>query len=331
MADILSQDEVDMLLNAVNEGEIDSAPEVDADGEPVTSKITATYDFRRPERVSKEQLRGLQGLFEAFARELSIALPGYLRTSTRVELVCIDQLTYDEFVLSVGRPTSLNIIDMSPLPGNSLIEIGLGLAFPVIDRLLGGKGAEVEELRPLTDIEQTILARMLKLILDSMTRAWSNIVKFNMKMIAQESDPLIVQIVAGSEMVILVAFEAHVGDTTGTINFCMPLLVLNPVFEKVGAQSKYTVAAPVDQISPQMVNRLHDVVGKALVPLSIDLGTARLPLRELVNLQEGDIIELDTPVGGSVNVVVGNTPKFLANPGKVGDRTAVQVSGFVRR
>jgi len=331
MADILSQDEVDMLLNAVNEGEIDSAPEVDADGEPVTSKITATYDFRRPERVSKEQLRGLQGLFEAFARELSIALPGYLRTSTRVELVCIDQLTYDEFVLSVGRPTSLNIIDMSPLPGNSLIEIGLGLAFPVIDRLLGGKGAEVEELRPLTDIEQTILARMLKLILDSMTRAWSNIVKFNMKMIAQESDPLIVQIVAGSEMVILVAFEAHVGDTTGTINFCMPLLVLNPVFEKVGAQSKYTVAAPVDQISPQMVHRLHDVVGKALVPLSIDLGTARLPLRELVNLQEGDIIELDTPVGGSVNVVVGNTPKFLANPGKVGDRTAVQVSGFVRR
>ncbi len=330
MADILSQDEVDMLLSAVSEGEIDAAAGAEADAEAVPSPVAATYDFRRPERVSKEQLRGLQGLFEAFARELSVALPGYLRTSTRVELVCIDQLTYDEFVLSVSRPTSLNIVDMNPLPGNSIVEVSLALAFPVIDRLLGGKGAAVEEMRPLTEIEQKILGRLLKLILDSMSRAWSNIVKFNMKAIAHESDPLIVQIVTGSEMVILVAFEAQVGDTTGTINFCIPLIVLNPLLEKISAQSKYTVAAPVKRVSSDTVERIHSVVGKAVVPVAIDLGGATLPVRELVNLQVGDIIELDTPVNGMVNVLVGGKPKFLANPGKVGERTAVQVRGYVR-
>jgi len=305
MADILSQDEVDMLLSAVSEGEIDAAAGAEAEAEVSPARITATYDFRRPERVSKEQLRGLQGLYEAFARELSIALPGYLRTSTRVELVCIDQLTYDEFVLSVSRPTSLNIVDMSPLQGNCIVEIALELAFPVIDRLLGGKGTVIEDSRPLTEIEQKILASILKLILDSMTRAWSNIVKFTMKIIAHESDPLIVQIVAGSEMVILVAFEAHVGDTTGTINLCIPLLALNPVLEKISAQSKYTVAAPVERISSHVVEHVHSVVSKAVVPLAIDLGAAMLPVRELVNLQVGDIIELNTSVSGQVNVLVG--------------------------
>jgi len=330
MADILSQDEVDMLLSAVSEGEIEATEEASPEGRPTAGRVTATYDFRRPERVSKEQLRGLQGLFEAFARELSIALPGYLRTSTRVELVCIDQLTYDEFVLSVSRPTSLNIISMSPLPGNAIVEIGLELAFPVIDRLLGGKGAPMEDTRSLTEIEQKILARMLRIIMDSMTRGWSNVVKFEMEAIAHESDPLIVQIVAGSEMVILVAFEAHVGETTGTINFCIPLLVLNPLLEKVTAQSKYTVAAPVERISPRTVERIHSVVGKGLVPVAVDLGTAMLPVAELINLRVGDIIELDTSVTGNVNVLVQREPKFVAKPGKVGDRAAVQINGYAR-
>jgi len=330
MADILSQDEVDMLLSAVSEGEIDATAAAEAEAEVAPARITATYDFRRPERVSKEQLRGLQGLYESFARELSVALPGYLRTSTRVELVCIDQLTYDEFVLSVSRPTSLNIVDMSPLPGNCIIEIALGLAFPVIDRLLGGKGAVIEDMRPLTEIEQKIIARILQLILDSMTRAWSNIVKFTMKILAHESDPLIVQIVAGSEMVILVAFEVHVGETTGTINLCIPLLALNPVLEKISAQSKYTVAAPIERVSSHVIERMHSVVSKAVVPLAINLGTAMLPVRELVNLQVGDIIELDTSVSGQVNVLVGDAPKFLAHPGKVNERTAIQISGYVR-
>ena len=330
MADILSQDEVDMLLSAVSEGEIDAAAGDEAEVDAGPGRITATYDFRRPERVSKEQLRGLQGLFESFARELSVALPGYLRTSTRVELICIDQLTYDEFVLSVSRPTSLNIVDMNPLPGNCIVEIALGLAFPVIDRLLGGKGTVIEETRPLTEIEQKILSRMLKLILDSMTRAWTNIVKFNMKMLAHESDPLIVQIVSGSEMVILVAFEAHIGETTGTINLCIPLLALNPLLEKISAQSKYTVAAPTERISSYVVERVHNAVSKAVVPLAIDLGMAMLPVRELVNLQIGDIIELNTSVSGHVDVLVGDVPKFMAHPGKVGERTAVQISGYKR-
>lgn len=328
MADILSQDEVDMLLSAVSDGEIETAVETGAEDE-MNPVVAATYDFRRPERVSKEQLRGLQGLFEAFAREFSIALPGYLRASTRVELVCIDQLTYDEFVLSVSRPTSLNIISMEPLQGNMIIEIGLGLAFPVIDRLLGGRGSHVDEIRPLTEIEQRIQSRMLKIMLDSIARAWSSIVRFEMKVVANESDPLIVQIVAGSEMVILVAFEAHVGEASGTINFCLPLLVLNPLLEKISAQSKYTVAAPTERRSKLSTERIRAAVGKAVVPVSMSLGETVLPVRNLVNLRKGDIIELSTSISSDIEIQVGSSPKFLAKPGKVGERTAVQICGYI--
>jgi flagellar motor switch protein FliM len=146
--------------------------------------------------------------------------------------------------------------------------------------------------------------------------------------LAHESDPLIVQIVAGSEMVILVAFEAHLGETTGTINLCMPLLVLNPLLEKISAQSKYTVAAPAERMSKANTVRVRSAVARAVVPVAVNLGETMLPVRDLVNLRTGDIIELSTTIGSDVQVLVGTESKFLAKPGKVGDKTAVQICGY---
>ncbi len=211
MADILSQDEVDLLLGAVSEGEIG-----DAEEEAQQEVHLTAYDFRRPERVSKEQLKGLQSLFEAFSREVSILFPPFLRTVVRVDLTSIDQLTYDEFILSVARPTALSIINMSPLEGTAVIEMSPSMVFPIVDRVLGGKGMTLPEPRELTEIENRIIQRIVMMLLDSLRRSWEQLIEFRLSVLQQESDPLIVQIVAGSEMVILVGYEVHIGETVGS-------------------------------------------------------------------------------------------------------------------
>ncbi len=168
MADILSQEEIDLLLGSVTTGTVDTLKKEEQEGEQKVS----VYDFRRPERVSKEQLKGLQSIFESFARELTIVLPPYFRTIVRVDLVSIDQLTYDEFILAVSRPTCLVVVNMSPLDGAGILELSPTAVFPIIDRVLGGKGKIIPELRELTEIEERIIGRIVEMMLSCLRRAW---------------------------------------------------------------------------------------------------------------------------------------------------------------
>ena len=322
MADILSQDEVDLLLNAVSKGEVETlAPEPRGlDGRP----DVLHYDFRRPERVSKEQLKGLQSLFEAFARELSIILPPFLRQVLRADLVSIDQLTYDEFILSVARPTSLSIVNMAPLEGNAVIELSPSIVFPIVDRILGGKGIALPKPRELTEIENRIVHRVMLMILDSLRRSWEQLIEFKLTVIHQESDPLIVQIVAGSEMVILVAYEIHIGDSVGAMNMCIPLMVLNPVLDQISQRTRFMRKLPQDAMDKTRA-QIERVVRKASLPVDAILGRATLPLSEIAKLQVGDIIQLDSDTRTPFHVEIGGVPKYRAVCGRRGEQSAVQL------
>lgn len=324
MADILSQEEVDLLLSAVSEGELAQEKEEET-LEPTVGRDITTYDFRRPERVSKEQLKGLQSFFEAFARELSIMLPPFLRTVVRVDIVSIDQLTYDEFILSVARPTSLSIINMSPLDGTAVLELSLGLVFPVVDRLLGGKGMPLSEPRELTEIEDRVVHRVVIIILDCFRRSWEQLVEFNLSIAQQESDPLIVQIVAGSEMVILVSYEVHIGETTGSMNICIPLMVLNPVLDRISQQT-HVMRRMSHEMAAAVRTQLVKALRKVTVPVTAVLGHARLPVDEVTRLQIGDIIQLNSDVKEPIFVEVSGLSRFKARPGRCGELSAVQVT-----
>lgn len=325
MADILSQDEVDLLLSAVSEGE------VVAGGESATidAPHLSTYDFRRPERVSKEQLKGLQSLFEAFAREVSIALPPFLRTVVRVDLTSVDQLTYDEFVLSVARPTALSIINMSPLDGTAVLELSPSVVFPIVDRVLGGKGRTLAEPRELTEIEERIVQRLILIILNCLKRSWEQLIEFDMRVEAQESDPLIVQIVPGSEMVILVGYEVYLGEAVGSMNMCIPLVVLNPILDQISQQAHY-----VRRGTPEQARAIRAVITKAVrrvhVPVDMVLGAAILPLGDVAKLQVGDIVQLDADAANPITVEVGGIKRFLAQPGRRGEQSAVQIKALFR-
>lgn len=321
MADILSQDEVNMLLNAVSEGEIGEAEQEE---ETERDLHLVTYDFRRPERVSKEQLKGLQSLFEAFAREISIVFPPFLRTVVRVDLTSIDQLTYDEFILSVSRPTSLSIINMSPLDGTAVLEINPGMVFPIVDRVLGGKGHKLADARELTEIESRIIQRIVMMMLDSLKRSWEQLIEFNMSVIQQESDPLIVQIVAGSEMVILVGYEIHIGETIGAMNFCIPLLVLNPILDQISQQAHYARRMSTDQAQSTRMT-IAQTLQRVEVPMDFILGHARVTLSDIARLQPGDILPLDTSVHEPLDVEVGGCLRFHCRRGRRGEQSAVQI------
>lgn len=326
MADILSQDEVDLLLNAVSKGDLDSA---DQAYDRVEARDLISYDFRRPERVSKEQLKGLQSLFEAFSREVSIVMPPFLRTVVRVDLISIDQLTYDEFILSVGRPTSLSIINMAPLDGNAVIEMSLDMVFPIVDRVLGGRGAALPEARELTEIENRIVSRLVVMILDCWRRSWDQLIEFKLNVIAQESDPLIVQIVGGSEMVILIGYEVHVGDRVGQMNMCIPLMVLNPVLDQITQQTHYKRRMS-RELAKRVAVQLNRLVRKSTVPVDAILGRARLPLSEIAQLQVGDVVQLDADIKVPIPIEVGGLRRFAAKPGRLGEQSAVQISAIMR-
>jgi flagellar motor switch protein FliM len=324
MADILNQEEVDLLLAAVAEGELGA----DREGDKGDSPYLASYDFRRPERVSKEQLKGLQSLFEAFAREVSIVFPPFLRTVVRVDLVSLDQLTYDEFILSVTRPTALAIVNMAPLEGDALLELSPTMIFPIVDRVLGGKGKALDESRELTEIESRIITRIVMMILDSLRRSWEQLIEFRLSIKNLESDPLIVQIVAGSEMVVLVGYEVHIGGLVGTMNMCIPLMVLNPILDQISQQAHYTrrMSAPYAALIRASVTR---ALAKAMVPVDAVLGHSVLPLYEIARLQVGDIVQLDSIPEASITVEVGGIEKFMAQPGKKGEQSAVQLTDLV--
>ncbi len=327
MADILSQEEVDMLLSAVTEGDLGSDLPVAA--ATVDEPVLSTYDFRRPERVSKEQLKGLQSLFEAFARELGILLPPFLRTVVRVDLTSIGQLTYDEFILSVARPTSMSIIDMTPLEGRSVLELNPAMVFPIVDRVLGGKGSALSAPRELTEIEDRIVYRIVLMVLDSWKRAWEHLVEFQMGVVNQESDPLIVQIVAGSEMVILVGYEVYIGETVGSMNICVPLMVLNPVLDQISSRV-YFQRHVSEEAMRNTRTQITQTVGRVGVTVEPILGQTKLQLSDVARLQVGDVVPLDTNHEDPVPVLVGGITRFLAKPGRRGEQSSVQVMSIVR-
>ena len=220
-------------------------------------------------------------------------MPPFLRTVVRVDLTSIDQLTYDEFILSVARPTAMSIIDMSPLEGRAVLELNPAMVFPIVDRVLGGKGAAIATPRELTEIEDRIVYRIVLMVLDSWKRAWEQLVEFQMTVVNQESDPLIVQIVAGSEMVILVGYEVYIGDSVGSMNMCVPLMVLNPVLDQISSQVHFQRHV-TDEAMRNTRMAIAKTVNRVRVPVEPILGRARLQLSDVARLRVGDVVPLDT-------------------------------------
>lgn len=323
MADILSQEEIDALLSTVSTDDDlagGSMPQVDF----VPKKISV-YDFRRPDRVSKEQLRSIRNLHDKFARNFSSSLSNFLRTITDITLVSVDQMTYGEFLMSLPDPTSFNIISMIPMEGNAVLEINPSLVFPIVDKLLGGPGQPLFQTRELTSLEQHIIEGIMSLILKDLEDVWRQIVpNIRFKKELSENSPHIIQIVAQNEVVILVVFEIKFGEATGMMNLCVPAIVLEPVLGKISSQD-WLIGAKKGRFGD---NERHilEMLDDNKIPLKVSLGKTRLTLEDILGLKEGDLIMMDAKAGTPVDVYVNNKKKFVGHAGTLGVRKAIRIN-----
>lgn len=323
MGDVLSQAEIDALLNALSDGQVD-AEEIKT---TQTQKRIRVYDFKRPNKFSKDQLHSLQNVHDNYCRALTTYFSAHLHSVIESKVLSIEQITYDEFIRSLPNPTILGLFSLDPLEGTVLFEMSPALGFTIIDRLLGGEGQGTEKNRDLTEIERTIIEHRVIQIIDLFEEAWEEVYKVSPQYVAMETNPQFTQIVAPNEMVLLVTIEIRVAEMVGMINVCLPYLVLEPILDKLSTFFLFSTKAKVT--SPEQVEVIRKKIERAKVEVSAFLGHAEILVRDLLDLAPGDVIPLMQSVSEPMPVYVGNFEKFRAVPGLHGEHLAVQVTEIV--
>lgn len=319
-SDVLSQSEIDELLSALSTGVV-SAEDIQTEQKQRKIKV---YDFKRPDKFSKDQIRTLYMLHENFARMLNTYLSAHLRTLVHVNVASVDQLTYEEFIRSLPNPSVINIVQMSPLKGNIILELNPNIVFAIIDRLFGGLGSPSKP-RPLTDIEEAIVRRVVDKALENLKDAWKQVVEIEPRMGTIETNPQFTQIVPPNDMVVIVTLQAKIGQAEGLINLCIPYLVLEPVMSKL--TTTFWVASSISkQASSENMDALERKLKKALVPLTVELGSTTITVQELLDLAVGDVLQLETSVDSPLSLIIGKKEKFKCKPGISGNRIAIQVT-----
>jgi len=323
--DVLSQSEIDQLLSALSTGAV-TAEEVKEEEKQKKIKV---YDFKRPDKFSKDQIRTLYMLHENFARILNTYLSTNLRSMVNVDVVSVEQLTYEEFVRSMSNPSVIGIITMSPLKGNILLEVNPNIAFAILDRLLGGRGETIAKIRTLTDIEEIVIRKVIERILQNFSEAWHNVVEISPQMGAIESNPQFTQIVPPNDMVVIITLQIKIGKVEGLMNICIPYLVLEPVMPKL--TTTYWVASSVSkEARPDQIDLLQRKIKNTTVPVIVEMGEVGISVQEFLMLSRGDVLQLDTKVGSDLKLIVGSKAKFLCKPGLSNKNVAVQISGIYR-
>jgi len=326
--DILDQTDIEALLQAVETGGVEE-PTVQSqifsrfrrDLEDVEIK---SYDFKRPERISKDQMRALQTLHETFARNFGAALSGFLRTIVEVNVSAVEQLTYSEFIDALPNPTSFNLIKPSSLEGRFCLELSPLIIYPIIDRLLGGASQDLfVPHRPMTVIETRLVQRILSRAMAALGEAWSGITNVSFELGEMESNPQLVQIVPPNEVVVVVRFELKMGKRAGTMSVCIPFTVIEPVVHKLDSQNWFTTS------SGKSSETLAAVIGERLSDAGVDvsglLAETTITLRDLRNLEVGDVITTSKLSSDPVLMCIEGVPKFLARIGQFKGRRAMQV------
>ena len=321
MTEVLSQDEIDQLLTAISTGDV----EPEDTRQVAERKNIRIWDFRRPDKFSKEQIRTVSFMHETFARLTTTSLATQLRSMVHVHVASVDQLTYEEFLRSIPSPTALAVINMDPLTGSAILEIDPAITFTIIDRLFGGPGEGAKISRELSEIERAVMESIIVRILGNMREAWSQVIDLRPRLGQIETNPQFVQIVPPTEMVVLVTLETKVEEVEGMMNFCVPYLTIEPIISKLSAQ--YWYSSVRRGATTENLNVLRDRLAGIGVPLVAEVGDITLSMKDVMGLQPGNVIRLsDSRVGDPMIMKLGNRPKFECRPGVVGRKIAVQIT-----
>jgi flagellar motor switch protein FliM len=333
MADILSQTEVESLLSALDT----SSQPTDAQAKAAAYRTdehegqVSVYDFKRPERVSKEQMRAFQAMHEGFSREFGASLSGMLRTIVEVKLSSVDQLTYGEFVFSLENMTCFNVMRAEGLDGHMILDLTPSIIFPIVDRLLGGgKSAKFNiPSRPLTEIELRLISRIIEMAIHGLEKSWVNVCELKLRVTQVESNPQLVQIVPPNEVIVLISFEITMGEMRGIMNLCIPFNTIEPMIGNLSSDnwSAYTKRG----VDLRQKLNLQTGVGKAKVEMVVGLADTRLSAKEILNLSVGDVIMTEKGLDQALEIYVEGRPLFRASAGLFKGHKAVRVGTSIAR
>lgn len=323
MGEVLSQNEIDSLLNALNSGELD-AEEIRDNGE----KRVKDYDFARPAKFSKEHLRTMEIIFEHYGRLLSTNLPGYLRKNIQVDVMNSEAVTYSEFSNALSNPVLLGVVNFDPMPGSIIMELATNLGYAMVDRMLGGLGEPLDRAREFSEIELLIIERIMNACINLLREPWKNVADIHPRLERIETNSQFAQFISPSEMIAIITINMKIGDVEGLMNVCLPYITLEDVMDRLN--TKYWYSSMQQRGDQEYTELLESLISKAPMPVKAVLGNSVISVNDFINLQVGDIIRLDTKVEEELNVYVGNIKKFTALPGASGDRYAVRVTSVIR-
>ena len=332
MTDVLDQSEIDALMSAVTEGEVDEPVEqaqiFSRNRKDLEDVEIKDYDFKRPERISKDQMRALQTLHEAFARNFGASLSGFLRTIVEIRVATAEQMTYSEFTSSLPNPTSFNLIEAPMLDGQICLEISPLIIYPIIDRLLGGSNENIFiPQRPLTIIETRLIKKILDRAVTALIEAWEVVKKIDFRLGALESNPQIVQIVPPNEVVVVLGFELKLGNRAGTMSLCIPFTVIEPLMEDIAAQSWFQTGK--HSSDDHWAKLVGDRIAHAPLEIAVILAETSITVAELRNLEVGDLLTTDKLAEADVTICIEGVPKYAAKLGQYRGNRAVRVKNRV--
>lgn len=323
MGEVLSQNEIDSLLQALSSGELD-ADDIGGGDE----KVTKNYDFRRPAKFSKEHLRTLEIIFEHYGRLLSTNLPVYLRKNIQVSVVNSEACTFSEFSTALANPVLLAVVNFEPLNGNIMLEMAANLGFAMIDRMLGGPGNPLDKSRDFSEIERTIIDKIMSVCVQLLREPWKNVVEVNPILERIETNPQFAQIIAPSDMIAIVTINVKIGDVEGLMNMCLPYFTLESVMDRLN--TKFWFSTMKENAEENYEDYIETIIRRVNMPIRAVLGKSSVTVSDFVNLQTGDIIKLGSKVDQELDVFVGNLKKFKALPGSSKESYAVRVTSILR-
>ena len=323
MGEVLSQSEIDNLLAALSTGELD----VDQMQEN-SEKQVKDYDFKRPAKFSKEHLRTLEIIYEHYGRLISTNLPIYLRKTVQMTVASSETVTFSEFSNALSNPVILGIIDFKPLNGNVIMELSPNLGFTMIDRMLGGTGTPLEKTRDFSEIEMTIITKLMIICMQLMKEPWKNVLDISPIMERIETNAQFAQVIAPTDMIAIVTLNMRIGEVEGYMNICLPYFTLEEIMDKLN--TKYWFSTMQKDDTSDYHEYIESLIRRVDVPVKAVLGTSSISVNEFLGLQVGDVIRLNSTVGSEMDIYVGNIRKFTALPGSAKDKYAVRITSVQR-
>ncbi|MCL2047633.1 MAG: flagellar motor switch protein FliM [Defluviitaleaceae bacterium] len=326
MGDILSQSEIDALLNQMMSGGSDSDLNVPSSASKSKEK---DYDFANPSKFNREQLRTLENIFDNFSRTVSSFLTGYLRTSVHLEVQAAEEIMYRDFNVALTNPVILSMVELTPLKGTVVIDLSSNIGYAIIDRILGGPGFGISKMRDFSEVEKILLERAMLQILSFLPEPWESVLPLRPRLEKIETNTQFAQIIAPTDKVALVVLNIKIGSTEGNLSFCLPHRVLEPIVDRL--YTRFWYGQREEENKELYRERLEIELERAKVPVSVQVGKSSITVGEFIGLQVGDIIPLDSYVTADVDVYIGTMRKFHAKPGTSRGKFAVQITDLIER